>query len=90
MNSKFFMPPPIIRAICVFDVKIDEYFGEPIHLSVYVEMNKKNFEKSYFYSRVPALLVENPADILPILTPETTLPPPMSLLTFQESTRSFG
>ncbi len=84
------MPPPIIRAICVFDVKMDEFFREPIHLSAYVEMNKKNFKKSDFYSRVPALLVENPADILPILTSETTFPPRMSLLTSQESTRAFG
>ena len=84
------MPPPIIRAICVFDVKIDEFFREPIHLNAYVEMNKKNFKKSDFYSRVPALLVENPADILPILTPKTTLQPCLSLFTFQLSSVVFS
>jgi len=53
------MPPPIIKATCAFDAKFDEFSRWSIHLSAYVEMNKKKFEKSDFCSRVPALLVEN-------------------------------
>jgi len=76
-------PLPIIKATCAFDAKIDEFLVVPIHLSTYMEKNKKIFENSDFCSRVPALLVENPVDILPILTSETTLPPCLSLFSFQ-------
>jgi len=48
----------IIRATCVFDTKFDGFFGWPISLSAYKEMNKKNFEISDFCSEVPAYLVE--------------------------------
>ena len=52
------MPPPIIRATCVFDTKFDGFFGWPIPLSAYKEMNKKIFEFSDFCRRVSAFLIE--------------------------------
>jgi hypothetical protein len=53
-----FSPPPIIKAICGFDAKFDEFFGWPIHLSTYVETNKKKFKNSDFCSQVSADLIE--------------------------------
>ncbi len=49
---------PIIRAICVFDTKFDEFFRWPIHLSAYVEMSKKNYKNFDFCSQLSAVLIE--------------------------------
>jgi len=62
----------IIRAICVFDTKFDEFFRWPIHLSAYVEMNKKNCKNFDFCFYPSAVLIENLRIFLPILTYEST------------------
>ena len=64
--------PPIIRATCVFDTKFDGFFRWPIHLSAYVEMNKKNCKNFNFCFYPSAVLIENLRIFLPILTYEST------------------
>jgi len=51
----------IIRAICVFDTKFDEFFRWQIHLSAYVGMSKKNYKNFDFCSQLSADLIENRA-----------------------------